>query len=57
MKLAWMLFKELWRKPDNIVWGWPWQCFCFGWSIQSYSFDAICITICIGCLTLRWHRR
>lgn len=45
------------RKPDNIVWEWPWRCFCIGFSYQKYHIDASCLTLCLGPLTLRWHRR
>ena len=45
-----------WRKPDDIVWSWPWKSFCFGYTIQGYFFNASATTICIGNLTLRWHK-
>lgn len=45
------------RKPDNVVWAWPWTCFCVGWGIQKYHFNAVAITICLGVLMLRWHDR
>jgi hypothetical protein len=45
------------RRPDNVVWSWPWNCFCLGFSIQGYWFQAKCITLCLGVLTLRWHDR
>jgi hypothetical protein len=47
------------RKPDNVVWSWPWRYCCFGiaWDLQEYGANATCFTLCIGPLTLRWHRR
>jgi hypothetical protein len=41
------------RRPDNIVWNYPWECFCFGFSIQRYGWNAKATTICLGILTLR----
>ena len=45
------------RKPDDVVWSWPWISFCVGWTVQGYSWDAVCLTVCLGPLTLRWHWR
>jgi len=45
------------RRPDNVVWSLPWRSFCFGFSVQSYSWSARAVTICLGVLTLRWHER
>jgi len=45
------------RKPDDVVWSWPWVSFCVGFSFQRYGFNAGALTICIGVLTLRWHWR
>lgn len=45
------------RKPDNVVWSWPWTSFCLGWDVQHYGYNARAITICLGVLTLRWHDR
>lgn len=36
------------RKPDNVVWSWPTRAFGLGYAIQSYSFNAVCMTIVIG---------
>ena len=41
-------------KPDIV---WSWQCFMFGIARQTYGFKAVCWTVCIGFLTLRWHWR
>lgn len=43
------------RKPDNIVWTWPWICFCFGWTSCPYYFKTADLTVYIGFLTLRWY--
>jgi len=45
------------RMPDNIVWSYPWTSFCVGFSIQKYGYNAKAVTICLGILTLRWHKR
>lgn len=45
------------RKPDNIILSWPWKSFCIGFTYQKYHTSASCFTLCLGILTLRWHRR
>lgn len=47
------------RKPDNVIWSWPWVAFNFGlgFTRQTYNVDAKAVTICFGPLTLRWHKR
>ena len=52
-----LTLKTILRKPDNIVWAWPWTCFCIGWGIQKYHANAVAVTLCLGPLTLRWHDR
>ena len=44
-------------RPDNVIWSWPWVSFCFGWTFQRYAVSAWGLTVCVGVLTLRWHKR
>jgi len=41
--------------PDNVVFSRQWV--GFHWDRQQYSFNAVCTTVCLGFLTLRWHKR
>lgn len=51
------------KKPDVIVWSWPWMSFCFGWTYyrkkgycyNGFYYKPTALTVCIGFLTLRWH--
>ncbi len=45
------------RKPDYVTWSWPWHSFCFGWYIHRSWYKWSIITIFIGNLMLRWHKK
>lgn len=44
------------KKPDNVVWYWPWRSFAVGWYIESPNpFYGGNICLWLGPLSLFWY--